>query len=81
MSLVAEVKVGQIYQHYNGKKYEIVAIGMLTESPELEQCVVYKGLYDDQKFGPNPVWIRPLTMFVEQVTINGKLMPRFTLIS
>ena len=81
MSLVAKVKVGQIYQHYNGKQYEILAIGRLTESDTLEECVVYKGLYDDLKFGQNPVWIRPLSMFVEEVTINGKLMPRFMLIS
>ena len=81
MSLLAEVQVGQIYQHYNGKQYEIMAIGMLTESETLEQCVVYKSLYDDPKFGKNPIWIRPLTMFIEEVAINGVLMPRFTLIS
>jgi len=81
MALLAEVKVGQIYQHYSGKHYEILAVGRLTESESLEQCVVYKSLYDDPKFGKNPIWIRPLIMFVEEVTINGTVMPRFTLVN
>ncbi len=77
MPLLAEVEVGQIYQHYNGKQYEILAIGRLTESDILEECVVYKALYDDPQFGKGQVWIRPLEMFVEEVVINGQSMPRF----
>lgn len=72
-----EVRVGRIYQHYRGKLYQIVAVGRLTESDTLEECVVYKGLYDDAQFGKNPIWIRPLTMFIEDIEIDGKMVPRF----
>ena len=78
---VMEVKVGQRYQHYSGKMYEIIAIGRLTESETLQECVVYKGLYDDPNFGKNPIWIRPLSMFVEEVVINGTSQPRFICLS
>jgi hypothetical protein len=81
MSLVSKVEVGQIYKHYNGKPYEILAVGRLTESETLQECVVYKGLYDDPEFGPNPIWIRPLAMFMEEVMINGQSVPRFMQIS
>lgn len=79
MAIAAEIEVGQLYQHYKGKRYEIIAIGLHTES--LEKYVVYRALYNDPEFGNNALWIRPLSMFVEQVTIGGKTIPRFTLVS
>lgn len=76
-----EVKVGQIYRHYKGKEYEIIAVGRLTESATLEECVVYKALYDCPPFGTNSIWIRPLRMFLEHVSVDGKSVPRFTPLS
>ena len=76
-----EVKVGQIYQHYKGKRYEVIAVGRQTESPTLEESVVYKSLYNDPKFGENAVWIRPLSMFTEEIEINGQSVPRFKEVS
>ena len=69
--------VGAIYEHYSGKRYKVLAVGRLTESETLEECVVYQGLYDDPQFGNNPIWIRPLSMFLQEIEIRGKLMPRF----
>lgn len=37
-----------------------------------EWLVVYRALYGD--YG---VWVRPLTMFCENVEIDGKTLPRF----
>lgn len=65
-----------IYQHYKGNTYEVV--GVAKHSETLEDMVVYKPLYE------NPgamLWVRPLSMFIEEVEIDGKKMPRFTFIS
>ncbi|HLC53966.1 MAG TPA: DUF1653 domain-containing protein, partial [Candidatus Nanoarchaeia archaeon] len=31
----------------------------------------------DGEFGKNSIWIRPLGMFLENVEVDGKKMPRF----
>jgi hypothetical protein len=72
---VIEVPVGAIYQHYSGKKYKILGIGHHSEN--YERCVVYQGLYHCENFGAQPIWIRPLKMFLENVVIEGKEQPRF----
>lgn len=61
------------YQHYSGKYYEV--IGIAKHSETLEELVVYKALYDDFQ-----IWVRPLKMFIENVEIDGKVVPRFRLI-
>lgn len=70
------ISVGKIYRHYSGKLYKVLAIAHDSEDPNLLR-VVYQGLYDCQTFGPNPVWVRPYTMFAEDVVINGKMVARF----
>ena len=72
----SSVKAGEIYQHYSGKKYKIISLAHHSENPE-EILVIYEGLYDCPAFGKNPVWARPLKMFIENVTINQKEQPRF----
>jgi hypothetical protein len=73
---IAKVPVGAIFQHYKNKKnYKILAVGRHTEDMGL--YVVYQGLYDCEEFGPNPIWIRPLGMFLETVEYEGKETPRF----
>ncbi len=62
-----------IYRHYKGKEYEVVGIARHSET--LEELVVYKKLYDD--FG---LWVRPLSMFLEDVEVAGKKIPRFKFI-
>ncbi|MGL6014752.1 MAG: DUF1653 domain-containing protein, partial [Selenomonadaceae bacterium] len=37
-----------------------------------EEMVVYQALYGEQG-----LWVRPLSMFREQVSVDGRLVPRF----
>lgn len=63
------LKLGR-YRHYKQKEYEV--IGVAKHSETLEDLVVYRKLYGD--YG---LWVRPLPMFVENVEVDGKIMPRF----
>jgi hypothetical protein len=72
-----QVLPGQIYKHYKkGTSYKVVALGKHSET--LEDMVVYEALYENDL---SKIWIRPLTMFTEPVTFEGKQVPRFSLIS
>ena len=59
-----------LYRHYKGKLYEV--IGVASHSETLEEMVVYRAQYDEQK-----LWVRPLTMFLEMVEYEGSTVPRF----
>ena len=67
-----EVKLGK-YKHYKGKSYEVVGIAKHSET--LEELVVYRALY-----GKNDLWVRPLKVFLEEVEVDGKKVPRFIFI-
>ncbi len=73
--------VGDIYRHYKNKDrhYEVVGVGKHTET--LEDVVIYRALYDSSEFGPKAIWVRPLAMFLETVTVDGKEVPRFERVS
>lgn len=58
------------YRHYKGNDYEV--IGIAKHSETLEDHVVYRALYGD-----HGLWVRPKTMFMEMVRIDGKEVPRF----
>jgi hypothetical protein len=60
------------YKHYKGNIYEV--IGTARHSETLEQMVVYKSTY--QREGEN-LWVRPSTMFIETVRLNGVEVKRF----
>ena len=62
-----------IYKHYKGNYYTILDIAKHTET--LEDLVVYKALYSDDR-----VWVRPLTMFMEDVDFNQIKQKRFEFI-
>lgn len=62
-----------LYQHYKGPKYRV--FGVARHSENEEQVVVYQALYGDCG-----LWVRPLSMFTEQVEVNGIPVPRFALI-
>ena len=63
-----------IYEHYKGKRYEV--IGVARHSETREELVVYKALYKTE-FGKDSLWVRPLKMFLEMVEVNGKKVARF----
>lgn len=58
------------YRHYKGKEYQVLFTAASSE--DLSEYVVYRALYDDQK-----IWVRPLHMWNETVTADGKLCKRF----
>ena len=58
------------YRHYKGKEYEV--IGTACHSETLEELVVYRALY-----GNFDLWVRPLTMFLDKVEVDGNKVPRF----
>jgi len=59
-----------IYEHYKGNRYEVIDTVRHSESEEL--MVLYRALYGDEG-----LWVRPFAMFFEEVTIDGKTIPRF----
>ena len=65
---------GDIYKHYKGMLYQIVAIAMHTETEE--DMVVYQALYGEFKH-----FARPLSMFMEEVEVEGSKICRFELIN
>ena len=67
------------YQHYKGKYYEVQGIARHSET--LEELVVYRALYDSEEFGESALWVRPKKMFLEDVVVDGKKVPRFKFIS
>lgn len=66
------VKVGGIYRHFKGNLYRVEGIARHSETRE--EMVVYRALY-----GEYGLWVRPLAMFEEEVTRDGKTFPRFVL--
>ena len=72
-----KIKLGK-YKHYKGNYYEV--IGIAKHSETLEDLVVYKALYEHPDFGKNQLFVRPFNMFMENVLINGKKIPRFEFI-
>jgi len=63
------IKLGK-YKHYKGNDYEV--IGLAHHSETLEDLVVYRALYGDFD-----LWVRPLSMFLENVEIDGVTRSRF----
>ena len=58
------------YRHYKGNDYEVLGVARHSETEE--EYVVYRQLY-----GAGGLWIRPLGMFLESVTIGETVVPRF----
>ena len=62
-----------IYKHYKGNLYELLEIA--THSETLEKMVVYRALY-----GERGVWVRPFSMWEEEVVVDGERVKRFSFI-
>lgn len=55
-----KIKIKGIYKHFKGDYYLVEETGLDSET--LEECVIYRKLYDD-----GSLWIRPLDNFLEEV--------------
>ena len=55
-----EIKIGSIYRHFKGNLYRVE--GKAKHSENCEEFVVYRQMYGDES-----LWIRPLSMFLEEV--------------
>lgn len=71
-SLMNQIKPGETWRHYKNKDYRIITVSCNTE--DLTWYVVYEALYDNEV---SKVWHRPLEMFLEDVEIDGHMIPRF----
>ncbi len=58
------------YRHYKGNEYEVIGIARHSETEE--ELVVYRKLYGDHS-----LWVRPRSMFLESVTVDGQVKQRF----
>lgn len=58
------------YRHFKGGEYEVLAVA--THSETHEPLVIYRPLYKDGGW-----WVRPLAMFVETLTHEGRTVLRF----
>jgi hypothetical protein len=59
-----------VYRHYKGNKYEVIGFAKHTET--LEDLVIYKALY-----GKRETWCRPLSMWENEIEVDGKIVKRF----
>ena len=67
-----EIRLGK-YRHFKGKEYEVIGVAKHSES--LEEMVVYRALY-----GEGGLWVRPASMWNEEVEKDGARYKRFTFI-
>jgi hypothetical protein len=61
-----------IYRHYKGKRYEV--LGTARHSETFDVLVVYRALYENDL---SQLWVRPVTLFTDEVEWEGKRVQRF----
>lgn len=66
-----EIKLGR-YRHFKGNEYRVLSVARHSETQE--PMVVYQALYGDMG-----IWVRPASMWNEEITRDGKTFRRFTL--
>ena len=69
------MKLGKYQHSKSGNFYRVIAVAKHSET--LEDIVVYECLYDNPR---SKIWVRPMHMFLEDVILNGKKIPRFRFI-
>jgi len=70
---VSDLIVGR-YRHYKGQTYSVIGVAQHSETGE--SLVVYR-----PEYGARGLWVRPLSMFQEQVVTPEGKVPRFDLIA
>jgi hypothetical protein len=93
MPLVPKFPANGFYYHYkhdangsiNNYAYEVMGVGCHTEDdcrPEDVHMVVYRPLYPAQVYTAGKLFdLRPLAMWMGDVTIAGRTFPRFARIT
>lgn len=71
-SLINQINTNDVWQHYKGKQYRIIALACHPE--ELTLYVVYEALYNNPV---SQIWHRPMEMFLGTLEIDGTIVPRF----
>lgn len=69
---MSSIKKGR-YRHFKGGEYRV--IGIARHSETLEEMVVYEALY-----GEGGLWVRPSSMWNEEIERDGKKFKRFEFI-
>ena len=67
-----DLKAGNIFEHYKGKRYRVH--GLVRHSETLEEMVYYECLYENEM---GQMWVRPVELFLSSVEIDGHKQPRF----
>ena len=67
------IVIGGHYKHFKGGDY--VVLNLAYDHETMEKQVVYMQIYDKPR-----VWVRPLSMFLEDVNDHGNIKPRFEFI-
>lgn len=67
---MSDIKTG-VYRHFKGNRYRV--LGVAKHSENLEEMVVYQALY-----GEGGLWVRPVSMWLEKITREGRTFQRFT---
>ena len=62
------------YRHYKGNEYDVYGVARHSETEQ--RLVVYR-----PRYGKRQLWVRPLDMFMETVSLDGEDVPRFLLIA
>ena len=69
-----EIPLG-IYRHFKGNDY--VVLGNALHSETMENMVIYRRCNDDRSGCNGALWVRPASMWFDDVEYNGKICKRF----
>lgn len=61
------------YRHFKGNIYELLDIAKNSETQE--EMVIYRACYGDRD-----LWVRPASMWDEEIERDGEIFKRFTYI-
>lgn len=60
-----DIMINRVYRHFKGGLYLVMDIAINSET--MEEMVVYRALYGDNK-----LWVRPKDMFLDVVNRNNQ---------
>ncbi len=70
-----ELKPGQTWRHYKGGIYKIIALGRNSETDDLYDVVIYENTAEPK------IWVQSVQRFLSTEEREGKIVPRFELIT